>query len=80
MPGRLAVTAGAANNAVRQIGGALGTAVIGGIFARRLAAAATYTHAVHVCTAVLIGVLLAAAILAAGLLFASHPEQPAITD
>jgi hypothetical protein len=54
---------------VRQIGGALGTAVIGGIFARRLAAAAPYTSAVHLCTLVLIGVLLAAATLAAALLF-----------
>lgn len=80
VPGRFAGTAGAANNAVRQIGGALGTAVIGGIFARRLAATATYISAVHTCSAVLIGVLLAAAVLAAGLLFRGGPQRVAMSD
>jgi len=68
-PRRVSGTAGAANNAVRQIGGALGTAVIGGIFARQLATGSSFTSAIHLCAAVLVGVLLTAAVLAAALLF-----------
>ncbi|MBV8221519.1 MAG: MFS transporter [Solirubrobacterales bacterium] len=67
-PPRFAGSAGAANNAIRQIGAALGTAVIGGIFARQLATGASPASAVHLCATVLVAVLLAAAILAAATL------------
>ncbi|MGH8269644.1 MAG: MFS transporter, partial [Steroidobacteraceae bacterium] len=67
-PPRYAGTAGAANNAVRQIGAALGTAVIGGIFARKIAAGTSYSSAIHLSVAILAGVLLATALIAGALL------------
>ncbi len=75
-PGQLAGAAGAANNAVRQLGGALGAAVIGGIFAGQLDAGSSYTSAVHASVAVLAGVLATAALLSAALLFHARSSTP----
>jgi len=69
--------AGAANNAVRQLGGALGTAVIGVVFADRLHAGAGYAAAVHSCAITLIVLLVSAAAAAAALLFAPRPSPAA---
>jgi MFS family permease len=66
----LAGMAGTANNVLRQLGGALGAAVIGGIFAARLSAGTGYAGAVHICATVLIGILAATAAAVGGLLFA----------
>jgi hypothetical protein len=76
-PAELAGMAGAANNAVRQLGGALGTAVVGVVFAARLHAGAGYAAAVHACAITLVVLLVAAAATAAALLFARHPSTAA---
>ncbi|HWO61071.1 MAG TPA: MFS transporter [Umezawaea sp.] len=60
-PQELAGMAGAANNAVRQLGGALGAAVIGVVVAARLHAGADFAQAVHTSAAVLVVQLLLAA-------------------
>jgi MFS family permease len=73
----MAGMAGAANNAVRQLGGALGTAVIGVVFAARLHAGAGYAGAVHSCAITLIVLLVSAAAAAAALLFARRPSPAA---
>jgi len=70
----LAGLAGTANNVLRQLGGALGAAVIGGIFAARLAAGTGYAGAGHICATVLIGMLAATAAAVGGLLFARRVQ------
>jgi MFS family permease len=77
VPPELAGMAGAANNAVRQFGGALGTAVIGVVFADQLHAGAGYAGAVHSCAITLIVLLAVAAVAAAALLFARRPSPAA---
>lgn len=70
VPGELAGMAGAANNAVRQLGGALGAAVVGVVFAARLHAGAGHADAVHTCATALAALLLGTAAVTAVLLFA----------
>ncbi|GAA3288226.1 MFS transporter [Dactylosporangium vinaceum] len=78
VPPQFAGLAGAASNAVRQIGAALGPAVLGAILAAR--ATSGLASAVHAFAAVLTGVLLVTAVIAAGLIRlshrAGHPQQP----
>nr|BFE57138.1 hypothetical protein GCM10020063_016640 [Dactylosporangium thailandense] len=66
VPGRYAGLAGAASNAVRQIGAALGPAVLGSLLAAR--AAAGITGAVHAFAAVLTAALGTTAVVTAALL------------
>jgi MFS family permease len=68
VPGPLAGMAGAANNAMRQLGAALGPAVLGSILAARLWAGTGYAAAVHVCAGTLAAVFAITAIAAAILL------------
>jgi predicted MFS family arabinose efflux permease len=75
VPGELAGMAGAANNALRQLGAALGAAVPGAVLQARLHAGATFPAAMHTCAAVLAGVLLTAALVAVTLL--RRPAWPA---
>jgi MFS family permease len=66
-PGPLAGMAGAANNALRQLGAALGPAVLGTILAARLRSGAGDAAALHTCAAVLAAVFILTAIAAATL-------------
>ncbi|TDD79549.1 MFS transporter [Actinomadura darangshiensis] len=66
-PGPLAGMAGAANNAMRQLGAALGPAVLGAILAARLRGGGDYTAALHTCAAVLTAVFILTGIAAAAL-------------
>ncbi|GAA2515495.1 MFS transporter [Winogradskya humida] len=66
--GPLAGMAGTANNVIRQLGAALGTAVLGGVLASRLAGGSSLVTALHGCVAVLLVVMSAAAVTAAALL------------
>ena len=68
----LAGMAGTANNVLRQLGGALGAAIVGGIFSTRLAAGASYSGAVHTCAAALIAVLAATTVTVSALLVAKR--------
>jgi hypothetical protein len=67
-PREFAGMAGAANNAVRQLGGALGAAVVGVVFTARLHAGAGYAEAVHACATALIALLVLTAVATAALL------------
>jgi hypothetical protein len=60
--------AGTANNVIRQLGAALGAAVLGGVLASRLGAGAGLVPAVHRCVDVLLVVMAVAAVIAAALL------------
>ena len=71
--GRLAGMAGTANNVIRQLGAALGTAVLGGVLASRLDAGAGLVPAVHRCVAVLLVVMSVAVVIAAPLLIRRTP-------
>ncbi|WNV88238.1 hypothetical protein [Umezawaea sp. Da 62-37] len=77
VPGEFAGMAGAANNAVRQLGGALGAAVVGVLFAARLRAGAGYSDAVHTCAIALAALLLVTAAATAVLLFARRAPRSA---
>ena len=66
--GPLTAMAGTANNVIRQLGGALGVAVIGAVLAAGLAAGRTPLYAVRTCLAVLLVVLAASAVLSGALL------------
>jgi MFS family permease len=79
-PRELAGMAGAANNAVRQLGGALGAAVVGVVFAARLHAGAGYAQAVHTCATALIALLLITAATTAVLLFARRASSEPRVD
>jgi MFS family permease len=69
-PHELTAMAGTANNVIRQLGGALGTAVIGGVLAGRLAAGDDHVAAFHTCIEVLSAVLIVATALCCALLLA----------
>jgi hypothetical protein len=73
VPAPLAGMAGTANNVIRQLGAALGTAVLGGVLASQLAAGAGLVPAVHACVTVLLVVMSAAAVTAAALLIRRTP-------
>jgi MFS family permease len=66
--GPLAAVAGTANNVIRQLGGALGVAVIGGVFAAGMTAGHAPLDVVHTCVAVLLAVLATSAVLVGALL------------
>lgn len=65
----LAGMAGAANNAIRQVGSALGTAALGVVLTTRLHEGVSFAGAVHSCIDAVVGLLVAAALAAAVLLF-----------
>jgi hypothetical protein len=65
---RFAAMAGTANNVIRQLGAALGSAVLGGVLASRLAAGSDLVAAVHGCVAVLLVVMAVAGGITAALL------------
>ncbi|MFI5910066.1 MFS transporter [Dactylosporangium sp. NPDC051541] len=71
VPPQFAGLAGAASNGVRQIGAALGPAVLGTVLAAR--GTATIAAAVHAFAAVLTVALLATAVVASGLIYAHQP-------
>jgi MFS family permease len=77
VPALLVGMAGAANNAMRQLGSALGPAVLGAVLTARLRAGDTYARAVHLCAGVIVAVFALAAI-SAGLLLAQrhHRTEP----
>jgi MFS family permease len=66
--GPLAAVAGTASNVIRQLGGALGVAVIGGVFAAGMTAGRTPLDVVHTCLTVLLAVLATSAVLVGALL------------
>ena len=67
VPGALAGAAGTANNVLRQLGAALGTAVIGGVLATRTADGGGLGDAVRTCVSVLIGLVALTALLSSRL-------------
>lgn len=67
-PGPVAGMAGAANNALRQLGAVLGPAVLGTVYATRTPPHGTTAEAVHLCVAVLLAVVTAATVICALLL------------
>ncbi|MGH7041835.1 MAG: hypothetical protein ACREFY_06855, partial [Acetobacteraceae bacterium] len=71
--GPLAAKAGTANNVVRQLGGALGTAVIGGVFAASLSGGHSTLDAVHAGIVALLTVLIAAGAITTALLARRRP-------
>ncbi len=75
VPVALAGMAGAANNAMRQLGGALGTAVIGVVLATQLDAGSSYADAVHACAATIVALLAAVTLVAAALLFGQRTRR-----
>jgi MFS family permease len=76
VPGPLSNMAGTANNVIRQLGGALGPALIGGVLASRLAAGDDLVAAIHACAGVLIAVVAVAVAGSAGLLLHRSTPQP----
>ena len=72
VPGPRAAMAGTANNVIRQLGGALGTAVIGAVYAGHLAAGGTPLAATHASVTVLLVVLAASTAASAALLVTRH--------
>jgi MFS family permease len=62
VPGRLAGMAGAANNAMRQLGAALGPAVLGSVLAARLHAGDDHLTVIHFCAAALVAVFVLTAV------------------
>lgn len=76
-PAQLAAAAGTVNNVLRQLGGALGAAVLGGVLATRLAGGADIVSAAHTSLTVLLVVLAGCALVCLALL---HTGRARPTD
>ncbi|GAA4655418.1 MFS transporter [Arthrobacter cryoconiti] len=72
VPAELAGMAGAGNNALRQLGAALGAAVLGAIFAAQIHTNADYASAVRACAIIVLALLVFTG-TAAALLLARRP-------